>query len=139
MIVVIGKVYLSSAYGDGRFTTDPKIRRTWPVRQRVIQGLMGSATIQDFGRWAADMTLTLTSGGNYINADFKAYLDGLAAVRGVGYGYRDYTGIEATVKILSFDPEPTFIKDGDSVLWEYSLTLQVLTLDKLDHATYSGN
>lgn len=140
MIATIGKVFLgANAYTDGRFTTDPKIRRDWPPRRSVLPGLAGSVTHQDFGRFAADMKLTLTSGGNYINAAFKRFLDGLASVRGASYAYSDYQGVEATVVILGFDPEPTFIRDDASVLWEYTLQLQVLTLTKLDFETYTGD
>jgi hypothetical protein len=135
MIKTIGKVFLNG----GQFTTDPKIKRNWPNRQSVLFGIGGSAVVQDFDRWAKDMRLTLTSGGNYINQAFKAFLDGLAAVRGATYSYTDYQGIEATVKIISFDADPTFIRDGDGVLYEYSMELKIMTLAKLDFATYTGS
>lgn len=135
MIKTIGKVFINS----GQFTTDPKIQRVWPNRQSVLFGIGGSAVVQDFDRWAKDMRLTLTSGGNYINQAFKAFLDGLAAVRGSTYTYTDYQGIEATVKIISFDAQPTFIRDGDGVLYEYTMELKIMTLTKLDFATYTGS
>jgi hypothetical protein len=135
MIKTIGKVFING----GQFTTDPKIQRNWPNRQSVLFGIGGSAVVQDFDRWAKDMRLTLTSGGNYINQAFKAFLDGLAAVRGSTYTYTDYQGIEGMVKIISFDAQPTFIRDGDGVLYEYSMELKIMTLTKLDFATYTGS
>lgn len=135
MIKILGKVFI-----DGeRFTTDPHIKRTWPSRQTVLSGIGGSSTVQDFDRWAKDKRLILTSEGNFINQSFKAVLDGLAAVRGSVYTYTDYQGIEATVKILSFDAQPTFIRDGDGVLYEYQMELKVMTLTKLDFTAYTGS
>jgi hypothetical protein len=139
----LGKVYLGTKSGGvfpaaAQFTTDPKIRREWPPRRNRILGIGGSVTQQDFGRWAKDMRLTLTSEGNYINAAFKAYLDGLLLARGLVYDYLDYQGIEARVVIVSFDPAATFIGDGAGVLYEYSLTLDVTTLSVLDFAAYTG-
>lgn len=145
MIRVMGKVYLGALdpYAEfldtARFTTDPKIERAWPPRRARLPGVGGSVTQQDFGRFAADMRLTLTSDGNWINAEFKAYLDALCFQRNQTYDYKDYQGIEATVVIADFAPRPTFIRDGESVLWEYALVLDVTELSTLDFATYSGN
>jgi hypothetical protein len=134
LLKVIGKVYL-----DGnRFTTDPHIERSWPTRQSVLPGLEGSVTVQDFGRFAKDMRLKLSSAGNFMNASLKAIIDGLAATRGATYSYTDYQGIEATVKILSFEAQPTFIRDGDFILYEYALELKVMSLSKLDGVSYAG-
>jgi hypothetical protein len=144
MIKTIGKVFLGTKYAGefpaaARFTTDPHIKRAWPSRQTVLSGLEGSSTVQDFDRWAKDKRLTLTSEGNYINQAFKAYLDGLAGTRGAVYDYKDYQGIEATVKILSLDAQPTFIRDGAGVLYEFSMELKVMTLAKMDFANYQGS
>lgn len=135
MIKTIGKVFING----GQFTTDPKIQRNWPTRQSVLLGIGGTSTVQDFGRFAVDMRLTLTSQGNYINQAFKAFLDGLSGTRGGVYTYTDYQGIEGTVKIISFDAQPTFIRDGDGVLYEYTLELKIMTLTKMDFATYAGS
>lgn len=134
MIRTFGKVFLNST----QFTTDPKIQREWKPRRARLAGIMGSTTQQDFGRFAKDMRLTLTSGENYINQAFKAYVDGLMNVRRASYAYRDYTGIEGTVVIVNFDPQPTFIKDGAGVLFTYTLVLDIKTLTKLDFASYTG-
>src|SRR5258706_5587049 len=109
MLKTIGHVFL-----DGnQFTNDPHIARSWPSRQSVLQGISGASTVQDFDRWAKDLRLTLTSNGNFMNASLKAIIDGLAGSRGSVYSYSDYQGIVATVKILSFEAQPTFIRDGD--------------------------
>ena len=134
MIRTMGKVFLDSR----QFTTDPKIQREWKPRRSRLLGIMGSTTQQDFGRFAKDMRLTLTSGGNFINQAFKAYVDGLMTVRRATYAYRDYTGAEGTVVIVDFDAQPTFIRDGSGVLFEYTLVLDIATLTKLDFAIYNG-
>lgn len=144
MIITRGKVFIGTKDpyefpAAAQFTTDPKIDREWPPRLSVLKGIAGTVKIQDFDLWAADMVLTLTSDGNYINQAFKAYVDGLRAVKNVLYDYKDYTGIEATVKILNFTPKPTFIRDGSGVLFEYVMVLQVSTLSKMDFVDYTGN
>jgi hypothetical protein len=135
VIATIGKVYI-----DGKqFTTDPKIAREWKPRRSRLRGIMGSVTQQDFGRWAKDMRLTLTSNGNFINQAFKVYVESLMLLRKQVYTYADYTGLEGTVVIVDFTPTPTFIKDGAGVLFEYTMVLDVVTLTKLDFSTYTGS
>lgn len=135
MIKTIGRVYLD----NNQFTTDPHITRAWPSRQTVLPGLEGSSTVQDFNRWAKDKRLTLASNGNFMNQALKAIIDGLAGTRGSTYAYRDYQGIEGTVKILSFEAQPTFYRDGDLILYEYTMELKIMTLTKLDGVTYTGS
>lgn len=144
MIPTIGKVFLgtkvSGAFlATAQFTTDPKIQRNWPQRQSVHRGVQGTVTVQDFGKFAKDMVLMLESETNWINTSFKNYVDGLMAVRGAVYDYKDYMGTEAVVKIISFEAKPTFIRDGVLVLYEYSMELQVLALIKLDGVAYGGS
>lgn len=135
MLTVIGKVFL----GGNQFTTDPRIAREWSPRRSRLLGIGGSVTQQDFGRFAKDMRLTLTSEGNYMNAALKNAIDlMLVTAPGASYSYSDYTGLEATVVIVAFDPRPTFIRDGDTVLYDYSLVLDVVALAKLDGADYGG-
>jgi hypothetical protein len=131
----LGKVFLNG----NQFTNDPKIDVDWPARLTPFPGISGSHTVQDFGKFAKDMRLTLTSDGNYINAAFKKTIEDLAAVRGATYTYSDYMGLEGTVKIMSFSPKPTFIRDGSLVLYEYTLELKVMTLTKKDGVTYTGS
>lgn len=131
----LGKVFLNGI----QFTNDPKIKRSWASRQSVFSGLSGASTVQDFGRFAKDKILTLSSDGNYINAATKRAIDALAGSRGPTYDYSDYTGTTGTVKILSFEATPTFIRDGGLVLYEYELSLKIMTLSLLDGVAYTGS
>jgi hypothetical protein len=135
MIRTMGKVFLNGT----QFTTDPRVRRAWTPRRSRLLGIMGSTTQQDFGRWAKDMRLTLTSGGNFINQSFKNYVDGLMIPRLAAYPYTDYQGVDADVVIVDFDATPTFYRDGRGVLYEYTLVLDVVVLRKLDFLAYSGS
>jgi hypothetical protein len=143
--VFIGTRDAYDEFPDGaQFTNDPRIERSWPPRQTVLPGIGGTVTIQDFGRHAKDMRLTLSSAAppgnqNWIDGKFKAYLDGLAAVRGAVYDYVDYTGVDAVVKILDFVPAATFHGNVTARLWEYTLELIVITLNELDGETYTGD
>lgn len=131
----IGKVFLNGL----QFTTDPKIDRDWPSRQSVLPGINGSVTVQDFDRYRKDMKLTLTSNGNFMNASLKHNIDILVGQRGFAYSYSDYTGLIGTVKILNFKATPTFIRDGLTVLYEYSLELKIMTLTQMDGVAPIGN
>lgn len=135
---IIGKVFLDG----GQFTTDPRIRREWNPRRRRLLGIAGSATQQDWGRFAGDMRLTLESGGNFINHDFKAFLDGRLLVRNAKYTYTDYQGLDADVVVVNFIPVATFYRDTSvdsrGCLWEYTLLLDVVKLRKLDFQAYTG-
>lgn len=141
-----GDVYLGTGAPDAvtqRFPTDPKIRREWSPRRIRLPGIGGSATKQDWGRWAGDCRLVLTSEGNFLTHAFKAYLETLLFVRRAEYGYRDYTGLAATVVIADFVPTATFYPDpsGQGQWWEYTLTLDVTEdgIDTLDYAAYTGS
>lgn len=135
MIKTLGKVFLNGR----QFTTDPKVRRDWPPRRSRLLGVMGSTTQQDFGRWAKDMRLTLTSEGNFVNQSFKNYVESLMLVRRAVYAYTDYQGLDADVVIANFDAVPTFYRDGQGVLYEYTLVLDVVTLRKVDFLPYAGS
>lgn len=142
MIATIGKTFLDG----GQFTTDPSIDRDWPPRRSRMRGIGGSTTQHDFGRFARDMRLTLSSqaaapasNANYINHAFKIAIESKMLSRLQVFSYSDYTGIEGTVIIRDFVPRATFIRDGIGVLWEYTLILDVMTLTKLDFETYSGS
>jgi len=134
MIKTIGKVFLNG----NQFTTDPQIERNWPPRQSVLPGILGSVTVQDFNRFAQDMRLTLTSNGNFMNQTLKAAIDVMMETRGAVFSYSDYTGIVGTVKILTWTPKATFIRDGNFILYEYTLELKIMTLSELDGVTYGG-
>ena len=135
-LIPIGKVYLNS----NQFTTDPTITRHWPPRRSRLLGVGGTVTQQDFGRFAKDLRLTLSSHDlNLMNLDLKAAIEALMYVRKRTYAYADYEGIDADVVIVDFAPKPTYYRDGQGVLYEYNLVLDVVALRKLDFATYSGS
>lgn len=141
-LTILGKVYLGTKSGGAfpgaaQFTNDPHITRQWAGRRNYAANVGGTGTHQDFGRVAKDLTLTLASSGNWIDTTFKKYLDGLVKARGGVYDYKDYQGVEATVVTVSFDPTPTFVRDGVGVLWDYSLVLHVVAMSVLDFASYS--
>lgn len=135
MIRTMGKVFL----GGTQFTTDPQIQRSWPPRRSKLLGIAGSVTYQDFGRFAKDMKLTLSSGQNYVNQAFVSAIEDKMLARLSVYTYADYQGIEGDVVITDFVATPTFIKDGAGVLFTYTLTLDVISLRKLNFKTYTGN
>jgi len=134
MIKTLGKVYLDGV----QFTTDPQITREWTPRRSRLMGIGGSTTQQDFGRFAKDMRLTLTSGQNYANQAFVAAIELRMQTRLAMYPYTDYQGIDADVVIVDFQPQPTFIKDGLGVLFTYVLVLDVVALRTLNFETYEG-
>jgi len=141
-LTTIGKTFLGTKSGGvfpaaAQFTTDPRIAREWPVRRIYVPNVGGGGTHQDFGRRMKDMTLTLTSNENWIDLAFAKYLDGLVAVRGAVYDYKDYQGLEATVVTVSFEPAPTFVRDGSGVLFDSTLVLHVVTLSVLNFSAYT--
>lgn len=135
MIRTFGKVFLNGT----QFTTDPHVQRSWPTRRSRLLGVGGSVTQQDFGRFAKDMRLTLTSDGNFVNQSFKNFIEGLQLVRRAAYSYTDYQGLDADVVIVDFVATPTFYRDGRGVLYEYSLVLDVVALRKIDFLAYTGS
>lgn len=143
-LTVLGKVYLGTKAGSplafpaaSRFSTDPRITRQWAPSRNYAPNVGGSGTHQEFGRVAKDLTLTLTSSGNWISLEFKKYLDGLVKARGAVYDYKDYQGVEAQVVTVSFEPTPTFVRDGVGVNFDYSLVLHVVSMSVLDFASYT--
>ncbi len=133
MLTARGTITLNSY----QFTSDPdSYERQWPKRASEHETVGGGRTIQDFGRFAKDMLLTLQSGQNqYIEKSLVDQLDTLAGTRGATYALVDWEGTEATVFILRFDPVHAKI----STLYRYTMTLRVVTLTKLRGASYSGS
>ena len=120
-----------------QLTTDPEVYEAyrWPKRASVLKGLEGSVTIQDFGVYAADLELHLSSGANqYMEQEAVEAIDALYRVQGATYTLTDWLGNEFTVFILSFQPKPTFI----GTLWTYEMTLQVTAITTLLGTSYSG-
>ena len=119
------------------FSTDPKTYEplNWRKRANVRRGLGGAVTIQDFGTFAKDNTLNLESGGQFVDQDFITSMHAKFRARGATYTLLDWLGNEFVVFITEFIPIPTF--NGD--LWNYRMTLQVLSIPSLFSTTYTGS
>jgi hypothetical protein len=128
--------------GSVQFTTDPGIYEpfNWKKRMSKHPGLQGAMTIQDFGRFAKDLTIRLGSGGQngsqqYLEQAAVVALDGYYAAKGVTYTLTDWLGNEFTVFIEEFRPVPTFLGS----LFTYEMSLHVLGIAKLFNSTYGGS
>ena len=132
-LIARGSLYL----GGVRFTTDPGVyQRQWPKRASKHPGIGGSITIQDFGRFAKDMTLTLQSGQHQLlESSVVESLEAMASVRGATYTLTDWSGNELTVFIVDFRADQTFVGS----LCTYAMELHVLGVTKLFGATYTGS
>jgi hypothetical protein len=127
-ITPISAVYLDSV----QFTTDPLVyTRNW-VKRTSAHVTIGGVTIQDFGLKAKDNVLQLESGGNYMAEDVVNLIDAKYAALGLTYPFVDFNGTEATVFITEFTPVDTFYRQ----LYEYRMTLRVVTLTKLRGVAY---
>lgn len=127
-----GNLYLAGQ----QFTSDPDVyEREWPKRMSEHPVLGGSVIIQDYGRFAKDLTLTLQSGeGQFLEKSLVDTLDGMAATKGATYALVDWEGTEATVFIANFDPQPTRLGS----LYRYTMTLRVRAITKLRGVAYGG-
>src|SRR4030095_10214486 len=124
---------ISAVYLDGvQFTTDPLVySRNW-IKRTSTHVTIGGVTIQDFGLKAKDNVLQLESGTNYMTGDVVNAMDAKYAALGLAYAFKDWNGTEATVFITEFTPVDTFYFD----LYEYRMTLRVVTLTKLRGVAY---
>jgi hypothetical protein len=124
---------LSAVYLDGvQFTTDPKVyTRNW-VKRTSTHATIGGVTIQDFGLKMKDQTLQLESDGNYMTQAVVNAIDTKYRALGLAYSFSDWNGTAATVFITEFTPVETFYPD----LYEYSLSLRVVTLTMLRGVAY---
>jgi hypothetical protein len=122
----IGHVFL-----DGlQFTSDPSDLAIERPARRTYMPTIGGGLYQDFGQIGSDARIRLSSGQSQLmSAALKAQIEARAAVKGATYSYSDWTGLSATVLILSFRPKPTFIPDGasGSVFYTYELELGVVS------------
>ena len=123
------------------FSTDPRTYEplNWKKRATVIRGIGGAVTIQDFGTFAKDNTLRLESAGQYVDQAFVTAMHSRFRTRGATYTLLDWLNNEFVVFITEFVPKPTFIGAGADLLYEYSMTLQVVTMPALFSTTYTGS
>lgn len=137
-ITTFGKVFL-----DGlQFDTDPQIYEptNWPKRHIIIPGIDGSVTIQDFGHFAKDNTVRLSSGPTgFLNQATVAALHVKFRTKAAVFSLTDWMGNEFTVFIVSFRPIATFIglSDADN-LFTYDMELRVVAIAKLFGTTFTG-
>ena len=119
-----------------QFNVDPdSVERDWPRRHSVSPVLGGDVLIQDWGRYAKDMTITITSGTQYMDRATVKAIDALVAVRGATYTLVDWEGNAFTVFVTDWKPKPTFIGD----LYTFTLDLQVTAITTLWAAAYTGS
>lgn len=122
--------------GTVQLTTDPETyERQWPKRFSEHPGIAGSFTIQDFGRYAADMVIRLVSGRQFITLAVVEALDAAFGTQGATYSFTDWLGNEFTVFIRDWKPLVTFIDD----LHTYTLELRVVSITTLFGAAYGGS
>lgn len=137
-ILTIGKVTL----GGITFDTDPQVYEplNWEKRHSVLPGLQGAVTIQDFGHFAKDNTITLASGrSGYLNQSKVEAIHTAFRTKAAVFTLTDWIGNEFTVFIREFRPVPTFIGiDNTDNLFTYTMLLQVTVITKLFGAVFTG-
>lgn len=124
--------------GNVQLTTDPSVYEParWPKRASEHPVLGGGVVIQEFGRYAKDLTVHLASGETqFLSESVVNSLDTMHATKGATYTLTDWLGNEFTVWLSKWDPVPTNLPD----LWRYDLVLRVRAITKLRGATYSGS
>lgn len=133
--------------GDVQFTTDPDVYQpfNWPKRYSAQPGLNGAVTIQEFGRWAADATIHIESGDQFLTTKCVDALDALYEADGTTYTLTDWLGNEFTVYITAFVPIPSKLADRDDdeelvgSLYRYTMDLLVVAITKRRGTTYGGS
>ena len=133
-IASTGTIYLNSV----QLTIDPDVYEpvNWTKRASQHMAIGGGRTIQDFGRYAKDLEVHLSSGPTrYVT---KAVVDSITALqqtRGATYTLTDWMGNEFTVWVSDWKPVPAKFQS----YWTYTLTLRVVTITKLYGSSYTGS
>jgi len=142
-IPTVGGVVL----GGVTFNTDPDPyeHQNWKKRATVFKTIGGGQVIQDFGLVQVDNTVQLQSGqAQFIDEVVRASLQTLYATKGAAFTFTDYLGNQFTVFILDF--KPTIFKMGGATgpayaatqVYHYTMSLQVISIQKLYGVTYTG-
>jgi hypothetical protein len=124
--------------GSVQLTSDPDVYEpaSWSKRASEHPTIGGGLTIQEFGRYAKDLTVHLASGQNqFLTQSVVASLDTMHATKGATYALTDWLGNEFTIWIRDWHPVPTRLPS----LWTYDLVLRVMSITKLRGASYSGS
>lgn len=138
----VGGVFLDGV----QFTTDPVTYEpmNWDKRMSVTQAIGGKVTVQDFGMFMKDNTVRLASAQtNVLNESTVIELHNRHRTRGLVYTFTDWLGNSFGVFIKSFVPIP--VKKGRdtagvvSVVYSYTMELQVLSITQLLGVAYTGS
>lgn len=144
MTTAIGLITLTPLDGGNpapgllQLTTDPEgYVREWESRKSVIACLDGAVT-QDFGRFAADMTITLTWSGNgqWLDGDAVRTMRTWQGFAGGTYQFTDDEGNDLTVELV-----PPFRESREFGMpdwYRVTLTLHVLSIATLFGEIYTG-
>ena len=137
-IATFGKVFLDGV----QFDTDPQIYEptNWAKRHSITPGIGGTVTIQDFGHFAKDNMVRLSSGPTgYLNQATVIALHARFRSKALVFSLTDWMDNEYTVFIVSFRPVATFIGESDSDnLFTYEMELRVTAITKLFGAIFTG-
>lgn len=140
-IPTVGGVVL----GGVTFNTDPEPyeHQNWKKRYSVFKTIGGGQVIQDFGLVQADLVVQLSSGQTqFIDEVTRAALNTMFATLGAVWTLTDYLGNQFTVFITEF--MPTIFKMGGGAngvatqVYHYTMTLQVVSIQKLYNVVYTG-
>lgn len=118
-------------------TSDPSTYEpfTWEKRISVHKVLGGDVVIQDFGLFAKDNVVHISSGDRGpIDKFIKELLRSLYATGG-SYRIQDWMGNDYMATIINFKWWPHIVDP----LYFYDMTLQVTSIQKVDGSTYTGN
>jgi hypothetical protein len=139
--------------GSVTLSTDPETYEplNWEKRYSVHPALAGTdgtkaVTIQDFGMYAKDNTLRLSSGtGQWLDQAHVENLHDLFRERAGVHRFTDWLGNEMDVFITRFRPIPEVTMpdiDANGLtlgnLWRYELECRVVTLFSLHGNGYGG-
>jgi hypothetical protein len=113
--------------------------KSWPKRYSVDPVLGGDVVIQHFGRFKKDMTVEIDSGEQYIDFPTVKLLDALV-VSATPVAVVDWEGSDYDGYITLFRAVETFIgrREDDSLLYRWSMSLQVTELRTLRGVAYAG-
>lgn len=128
-----GRVFLDSV----QFTADPETYEplNWAKRHSVHPVIGGGVTIQDFGTFAKDNTVRLSSGTALLDTFVVDAIHLKYRTPAATYTFTDWMNNSFTVFILDFRAWPNFV----GPLWAYEMQLQVIAISLLFGEAYTGS
>lgn len=132
LIPSFGRLFLGPTY-DLQLTVDPEPYEAyvWPRRMSTHQMIQGGITVQDFGLYAQDLTLTLRH--DVMDDVLVQTFDHLYRA-GATLKLLDWLGNDMTVRIAAFRWTP----HGRLALSRYEMTLRVLAIGSFLGVAYVG-